>query len=193
MIHLLAMLLYRTCGWCLAHATNDPENCLLRQTVLGPFLLDRGPSSDRHERGASIPTWNFNSRRRGLSKLDRFAGTDGRWDAQLQWPTGAVGMVSPTNLGCRPSEQTGRPAASRKISLSRGVSAVLDNGRLHKNRLGCNERSNCSFNYRALPCPNIEPRTYFKGNTACRFSMTTCRHVAIPYHFRFGCSNRRLL
>ena len=107
--------------------------------------------------------------------------------------TGAVGMVSPTNSGCRPSEQTGRPAASRKISLSRGVSAVLDNGRLHKNRLGCNERSNCSFNYRALPCPNIEPRTYFKGNTACRFSMTTCRHVAIPYHFRFGCSNRRLL
>ena len=48
-----------------AHATNDPENGLLRQTVLGPFLLDRGPSSDRHERGASIPTWNFNSRRRG--------------------------------------------------------------------------------------------------------------------------------
>ena len=129
----------------------------------------------------------------GLSELDRFAGTDGRCDAQLQWPTEAVGMVSPTNLGCRPSEQTGRPAASRKISLSRGVSAVLDNGRLHKNRLGCNERSNCSFNYRALPCPNIEPRTYFKGNTACRFSMTTCRHVAIPYHFRFGCSNRRLL
>jgi len=175
-----------------AHATNDPENGLLRQTVLGPFLLDRGPSSDRRERGASIPTWNFNSRRRGLSKLDRFARTDGRCDAQLQWPTEAVGMVSPTNLGCRPSEQTSRRSREKSLCLG-GVSAVLDNGRLRKNRLGCNERSNCSFNYRALPCLNIEPRTYFKANTACRFSMTTCRHVAIPYHFRFGCSNRRLL
>jgi len=104
-----------------AHATNDPENGLLRQTVLGPFLFDRGPSSDRHERGASIPTWNFNSRRRGLSELDRFAGTDGRCDAQLQWPTEAVGMVSPTNLGCRPSEQTSR--RSREKSVCLGASA----------------------------------------------------------------------
>ena len=105
---------------------------------------------------------------------------------QLVWSRRRIQVVD------QASRQAGRRSREKSLCLG-GVSAVLDNGQLHKNRLGCNERSNCSFNYRALPCPNIEPRTYFKGNTACRFSMTTCRHVVIPYHFKFGCSNRRLL
>jgi len=58
----------------------------------------------------------------GLSKFDRFAGTDGRWDAQLQWPTEAVGMVSPTNSGCRPSRQAGGLAKNLFVSgRQRGV------------------------------------------------------------------------
>jgi len=36
-----------------------------------------------------------------------------------------------------------------------------------KKGLGCRERSDCNFGYRALPCLNIQPGTYF--NTACRF------------------------
>jgi hypothetical protein len=62
----------------------------------------------------------------------------------------------------------------QKTIRSRGISAAIHNGPLHKNAEGCDKRSDCGFGYRVLARLSIEIGAGFAPITGLVVSTITC-------------------
>jgi hypothetical protein len=174
---------------------------VLHKSVFGLVLHDHGPASDRHESGVD-PNWELQFNPPGW----KF------W----QW----IGAPYPT-VGLTPNFNGGTSVfyagVSYELSVSNrftdaltydltkhlfvagGLSAALHNGPLHKDPLGCEERSDCGFGYRVLPRLHIELGTKFRqvhGISLFYDHMSHkgvlpgenegIDHIGIRYHYSFN-------
>jgi lipid A 3-O-deacylase len=184
-----------------SHAAGNEDGTNLYKTVFGLFLHDRGPFSDRHE-----------------------SGVDANWEVQFnppKWPAWCwIGAPDPM-IGMTPNfngdtsafygglnyelslsnpwtdELTGN--LTKYLFIGANLSVALHNGPLHKNKIGCEERSDCGFGYRALPRIGFEVGGYFadKQGVSVFYDHMSHKgilpgenegidHVGIRYHMLFG-------
>lgn len=157
----LALLLYGSVG--LAGAGDAPSEPLVRKTVFGVLLHDRGPFSDRHESGVDAnlelqfnpPTW---SAWRWLGSPDPTIGVTPNFTGD----TSALyaGLNYEWSLSNRWTDEL-TLNLTKHLFVGASLSAALHDGPLHKNKLGCKEKSDCGFGYRVLPRLGFEVGGYF--------------------------------
>jgi hypothetical protein len=88
---------------------------------------------------------------------------------------------------------------TKHLFIAGSVSVALHNGSLHKNKVGCEEDSDCGFGYRALPRLGLELGGYFTARQGVSIFIDHMSHkgilsgenegidhVGIRYHLRFG-------
>jgi hypothetical protein len=196
----LLLALFLCVGSIAAAAENSQPPSLFHKAIFGLALHDRGPFSDRNERGVD-------------PNLELQFSSPG-WRA-WQW------IGSPfLKVGATPNFNGGTSALyagiAYEFSLSNkytdaftynftkglfvagGLSAALHNGPLHKNKIGCEERSDCGFGYRVLPRLDIELGRYFGKNHGLSFFYDHMSHkgvlpgenegvdhIGMRYHYTF--------
>ncbi len=149
-----------------AFPEDHPNQALLNKAVLGLFMHDRGPFSDRHESGTDP----------GLElQFGRPAAKYWRW---LFNPYPIIGLIPNFNGNTSVfyaglsyeyslSDLFGEKRSStvlRNLFIAGGVSLALHDGPLHKEESGCREDSDCGFGYRVLPRLAVELGYRFGGN-----------------------------
>jgi lipid A 3-O-deacylase len=184
-----------------AQAEIEPQWRWLHKIVGGLFLHDRGPTSDRHERGVdpnleiqfTPPAWRYwrwiGSPSPMIGMTPNFNGDTSVWYG---------GLTYEFSLSNRITDALTRDL-SRYLFISGGVSAALHNGPLHKDPLGCKVKSDCGFGHRVIPRLNIELGTYFKERHGISFFYDHMSHkhvlpgenegidhIGFRYHFRFN-------
>lgn len=198
-VHLLFVFILATPR--AASALESEHNPVLYKTVLGLFLHDRGPTSDRHESGVD-PNWEL-----------QFNPPDWKVWHWIGLPYPMVG-ITPNFKGDTSVLYAGITyefGLSNKLTdalthnftkslfVAGGLSAALHNGPLHKNPVGCEERSDCGFGYRVLPRLNIELGANFRDNHAMSLFYDHMSHkgflpgenegidhIGIRYHYKFN-------
>ena len=138
---------------------------LIYKSVFGLFLHDRGPTSDRHESGID-PNWElqFNppewrlwrwigSPLTMIGATPNFKGDTSVFYAGLTYELGLSNKLN--------DERTF--SLTKNLFVAGGLSAAIHNGPLHKNKIGCEERSDCGFGYRILPRLHVELGKKFWG------------------------------
>jgi lipid A 3-O-deacylase len=184
-----------------ALGADAPSEPWVHKTIFSLLLHDRGPFSDRHE-----------------------SGVDPNWELQLnppKWPAWRwIGAPKPM-LGITPNFNGDTSAfyggLNYELSLSNrwtdelsgnltkhlfvgaSLSVALHNGPLHKDKTGCEERSDCGFGYRALPRLGFEVGGYFtdKQGVSVFYDHMSHKgilegenegidHIGIRYHLLFG-------
>jgi hypothetical protein len=138
---------------------------LIYKSVFGLFLHDRGPTSDRHESGID-PNWElqFNppewrlwrwigSPLTMIGATPNFKGDTSVFYAGLTYELGLSNKLN--------DERTF--SLTKNLFVAGGLSAAIHNGPLHKNKIGCEERSDCGFGYRMLPRLHVELGKKFWG------------------------------
>jgi len=146
-------------------AAEGQDTRLLYKSVFGLFLHDRGPTSDRHESGID-PNWELQfdppewrlwrwigSPLTMIGATPNFKGDTSVFYAGLTYELGLSNKL--------PDELTF--SLTRDLFLAGGLSAAIHNGPLHKNKIGCEERSDCGFGYRVLPRLHVELGRKFWG------------------------------
>jgi len=168
---------------CLGNAApEDPPNTpWVRKTIFGLFLHDRGPSSDRHESGIdpnweiqfNPPAWKF---WRWIGSPYLTAGLTPNFNGDTSVFYGGItyeiGLSNPLT-----DELTYN--LSKNLFVAGGLSAALHTGPLHKDPLGCRERSDCGFGYRMLPRLNVEIGSYFRKNHGLSFFYDHMSHKGV--------------
>jgi hypothetical protein len=145
-----------------AEGQNTP---VVYKSVFGLFLHDRGPTSDRHESGIN-PNWElqFNPPQWRLwraigSPLAMIGATPNfTGDTSVFY----AGLTYELSLSHRITDAL-TFSFTRDLFVAAGLSAAIHNGPLHKNKTGCEERSDCGFGYRALPRLHLEIGKKFSG------------------------------
>lgn len=187
----------------LAFSAESDRAPALYKSVFGLMLHDRGPASDRHENGVdpnwelqfNPPGWKF-WRRIGapyptVGMTPNFNGHTSAFYAGITYELGlSNSFTDPLTYDL-----------TKRLFVAAGLSAALHNGPLHKNPLGCEERSDCGFGYRVLPRLNIELGVKFRqlhGISLFYDHMSHkgvlpgenegIDHIGIRYHYSF---NRR--
>jgi lipid A 3-O-deacylase len=185
----LALTLYGSQGH--AHAVDVPAEPLVRKTIFGVLLHDRGPFSDRNENGVD-PNWKL--------ELNPPKWSAWRW---LGSPEPILG-VTPNFSGDTSAFYAG---LNYELSLSNrwtdelilGLTKHIFVGASNKN--GCKEESDCGFGYRVLPRLGFEVGGYFSAKQGISIFYDHMSHkdilpgenegldhIGIRYHFLF---NRR--
>lgn len=182
-------------------AADEDNRPLLHKTVFGIFLHDRGPASDRHESGVD-PNWEI-----------QFNAPKGK---QWQWIGSPYSMIGVTpnfkgatsvfygglNYEFSPSNKLTDKltySLTKDLFLAGGASLALHNGPLHKNKVGCEESSDCGFGYRVLPRLAIELGTTLWRNYGVSLFYDHMSHkgilpgenegidhIGIRYHYTFN-------
>ena len=198
-IFYLAFLLYGLAGT--AHPADLPTEPWVHKSIFGLMLHDRGPFSDRHESGVDPnaelqlnppkwPAWQWlGSPSPMVGLMLNFKGDTSVFYAGLNYE------LSLSNRWT--DERTGN--LTRALFIGASLSAALHTGPLHKNSVGCKERSDCGFGYRVLPRLGIEVGTYFAGRHGLSIFYDHMSHkgilpgenegidhVGIRYHVLFG-------
>jgi hypothetical protein len=195
----LALLLFGSDD--LAAASEFSEDSWVHKTVFGLLLHDRGPLSDRNESGVDPnlelqlkppdwPAWrwigspkpmlgitpNFNGDTSAF-----YAGLNYEWSLSNRWTDDLT-----KNL-------------TRNLFIGASLSVAVHNGPLHKDPVGCEERSDCGFGYRALPRLGFELGGYVAGKHGVSMFYDHMSHkgvlpgenegvdhIGIRYHLLFG-------
>jgi lipid A 3-O-deacylase len=195
----IAILLYGFVG--MADGSDIPNGSWVHKTIFGLLLHDRGPFSDRHEKGVDLngelqfkppewPAWrwigspnpmlgftpNFNGDTSAF-----YGGLNYEWSLSNRWVDDVTGNLT------------------RDLFIGVSLSVALHNGPSHKNVVGCEERSDCGFGYRALPRLGFEVGSYIAGKHAVSIFYDHMSHkgilpgenegvdhIGIRYHLRFG-------
>lgn len=195
----LALLLYGSVG--MAAGSDFLKDSWVHKTIFGLLLHDRGLFSDRHENGVDPnfelqlrspdwPAWrwigspnpmlgftpNFNGDTSAF-----YGGLNYEWSLSNRWTDDLT-----ENL-------------TRNLFIGASLSVALHNGPLHKNAIGCEERSDCGFGYRALPRLGFEVGGYFAGRHGVSIFYDHMSHkgvlpgenegvdhIGIRYHLVFG-------
>lgn len=185
----------------LGFAADEDSRPLLYKTVFGMFLHDKGPASDRHESGVD-PNWElqFNAPQ---WKLWQWIGS----------PYSMIGLTPNFKGGTSTfygglnyefslsSKYTDKLTygLTKNLFIAGNASLALHNGPLHKDTVGCEERSDCGFGYRVLPRLGIELGTAFLRNYGVSVfyghmshkgilpgENEGIDHIGIRYHFSFN-------
>lgn len=198
---LLALTLYAPLEF--SHAGDAPADSLVRKTVFGILLHDRGPFSDRHENGVD-PNWEiqFNppkwSAWRWLGSPAPMLGVTPNFTGDTS--VFYAGLNYEWSLSNRWTDEL-TWNLTKHLFVGASLSVALHNGPLHKNNWGCQERSDCGFGYRALPRRGFELGGYFSAQQGIAIFYDHMSHqhflpgenegidhIGIRYHFLF---NRR--
>ena len=178
---------------------------LIRKTIFGVFIHDRGPASDKHE-GGFDPNWEI-----------QFNGPDRKLWQWVGAPFPMVGLTPNFNgdtsvfyggltyevgLSNRFLDDLTRNLTKR-LFVAGSVSLALHDGPLHKDKLDCEHHSDCGFGYRVLPRLAGEIGINFWQNHGLSLFYDHMSHkgvlpgenegidhIGIRYHYRF--SNSRL-
>jgi len=142
-----------------AETSTDPW---LHKTIFGLLLHDRGPFSDRHEGGVDLhwelqliqPSWQA---WRWLGSPNPMFGLTPNFNGDTSVFYG--GLSYEFSLSNRWTDEL-TANLTRYLFLTGSLSVALHNGPLHKEEVGCRERSDCGFGYRALPRLAFEVGTY---------------------------------
>jgi hypothetical protein len=164
-------------------------------------LHDRGPTSDRHERGVdpnlelqfNPPDWRA---WRWIGSPFLKVGATPNFNGDTSALYAGIGYefsLSNKYVDLLTYDST------KRLFIAGGLSAALHNGPLHKNKIACEERSDCGFGYRVLPRLNVELGTRLWGNHGLSLFYDHMSHkgvlpgenegldhVGIRYHYRFG-------
>jgi hypothetical protein len=184
-----------------AQSATGPVEPWLEKAVFGLLLHDRGPFSDRHEAGVdpnmeiqfTPPSWRpwqwLGSPSPMLGLTPNFNGDTSVFYGGLNYE------LSLSNRWT--DEITGN--FTKDLFVGASLSLALHNGPLHKNRRGCEARSDCGFGYRALPRLGFEVGSYFavRHGASIFYDHMSHKgvlpgenegidHVGVRYHFRFG-------
>lgn len=143
-------------------ATEAKDKPWLRKTVFGLFAHDRGPGADRHESGVD-PNWElqFNppewrawrwigSPYTMVGLTPNFNGDTSAFYAGLNYEFDLSNRLTDAltfNL-------------TKNLFVGGSLSLALHNGPLHKDKAGCEQKSDCGFGYRALPRLAVELGSY---------------------------------
>ena len=181
-----------------AAGSSDP---LLHKAIFGLLLHDRGPFSDRHESGVdphvelqfAPPRWRawrwIGSPNPMLGITPNFTGDTSVFYAGLNYE------LSLSNRWTDPVTRN----LTKHLFVGSSLSLALHNGPLHKDKIGCKERSDCGFGYRALPRLGFEMGVHFaeRQGIAIFYDHMSHKyvlpgenegidHIGIRYHWRFG-------
>jgi lipid A 3-O-deacylase len=139
-------------------ASETKEIPLLYKSAFGLVLHDRGPASDRHEHGLD-PNWELQLNPsdwkvwRWIGAPYPMLGLTPNFNGDTSVFYG--GITYELSLSNKVTDTLTR-GLTKNLFLGAGLSAAIHNGPLHKNQLGCEERSDCGFGYRVLPRLNVE-------------------------------------
>jgi len=194
----LALLLLASPTICAAFENPFPA---VRKTIFGLALHDRGPLSDRHENGVdpnlelqfNAPEWRL---WRWIGAPNPTFGFTPNFNGGTSVVYGGVNYeLSLSNRWT--DDLTGR--LTKNLFVGASLSAALHNGPLHKNPIGCEERSDCGFGYRVLPRFGLEMGGYWgdKHGISLFFDHMSHKgvlpgenegidHIGIRYHLLFG-------
>jgi hypothetical protein len=181
-----------------AEATNRP---FLQKAIFGIVVHDRGPTSDQNESGVD-PNWElqFNAPEwqswRWIGSPFPIFGATPNFNGSTSVLYG--GIAYEFSLSNRLMDAS-TYKLSKSLFVSGGLSAALHNGPLHKDKLGCRERSDCGFGYRLLPRLAIELGRNFGQNQGLSLFYDHMSHkgvlpgenegidhIGLRYHFRFN-------
>ncbi|MGE5217607.1 MAG: acyloxyacyl hydrolase [Chloroflexota bacterium] len=172
----------------------------VHKLVFGLFLHDRGPASDRHERGVD-PNWEIQLKPpewkywKWIGSPAPMAGMTPNFNGDTS--VFYAGLNYEFSLSNRFTDRL-TDNLTKNLFVSGGLSAALHNGPLHKNKIGCEENSDCGFGYRVLPRVNVEFGTYFLGNQGISVFWDHMSHkgilpgenegidhIGVRYHLKF--------
>jgi hypothetical protein len=198
-IFYLAFLLCGMVGT--AHPADVPAEPWVHKIIFGLVLHDRGLFSDRHESGVDPnaelqfyppkwPPWQW------LGSPNPTAGLTPNFNGDTS--VFYAGLNYELSLSNRwTDELTGN--LTRDLFIGASLSAARHTGPLHKNSMGCKERSDCGFGYRVLPRLGFEVGTDFAGRHALSIFYDHMSHkgilpgenegidhIGIRYHLLFG-------
>jgi hypothetical protein len=179
---------------------DNVEKPWLHKVIFGLFLHDRGFASDRHESGVD-PNWElqFNAPDwklwRWIGSPVPMAGLTPNFKGDTSVFYGGINYeFSLSNRFTDPLTFN----LTKTLFVAGGLSAAIHNGPLHKNPIGCRERSDCGFGYRVLPRVDIELGTNFWKNHGVSLFWDHMSHkgslggenegidhIGIRYHFTF--------
>lgn len=173
----------------------------LHKTIFGLLAHDRGPLSDRNESGVD-PNWElqFNPPKwaawRWIGLPEPMFGVTPNFNGDTSAFYG--GLSYEFSLSNRWTDEL-TANLTKHIFLTGSLGVALHNGPLHKEEVGCRERSDCGFGYRALPRFALEVGAYFgeKHGISLFFDHMSHKgilpgenegidHIGIRYHFRFN-------
>ncbi len=195
-------LAFLLCGFVqFAHVADAPSEPLVGKTIFGLLLHDRGLFSDRHESGVD-PNWEvqFNPPKwpawRWIGAPEPMLGMTPNFNGDTSAFYGGLNYeLSLTNRWT--DELSGN--LTKNIFIAASLSVALHNGPLHKDKVGCDRRSDCGFGYRALPRIGCEVGTYFaaKQGVSIFYDHMSHKgilggenegidHIGIRYHLLFG-------
>ena len=136
-----------------AFAEDKNERTLLYKTILGLFLHDRGPTSDRHESGVDpnlelqfkqpdTKLWHW------LGKPNPTIGLTPNFkgDTSVLY----AGLTYELSLSNQFLNELSHNL-TKNLFVALGVSVALHDGPLHKDETGCRKDSDCGFGYHVLP------------------------------------------
>ncbi len=198
-IFCLAFLL---CGFMeFARGTDAPSEPWVHKTIFGLLLHDRGPFSDSHESGVD-PNWElqFNPPKwpawRWIGAPEPMLGMTPNFNGDTSAFYG--GLNYELSLSNRWTDELSGNL-TKQLFIGASLSVALHNGPLHKDKIGCGERSDCGFGYRALPRLGFEVGGYFADKQGVsvfydhmshkgilRGENEGIDHIGIRYHLLFG-------
>lgn len=195
----LALMLYGLVG--MAGAGDGLPEPLVRKTIFGVLLHDRGPFSDRHENGVDV-NWElqFNPPRwpawRWLGSPDPMIGVTPNFTGDTS--AFYAGLNYEWSLSNRWTDEL-TLNLTKHLFVGASLSVALHNGPLHKDETRCKEESDCGFGYRALPRLGFEVGGYFTAKQGLSLFYDHMSHkgvlpgenegvdhVGIRYHLRFN-------
>ena len=162
----IALLLYGSVG--MAASSDFSKDAWVHKTIFGLLLHDRGPFSDCHESGVDPnvelqfkppewPAWRWIGLPNPmLGVTPNFNGDTSAFYAGLNYELSLSNRWTDDLAG----------NLTRNLFIGASLSVALHNGPLHKDPIGCEERSDCGFGYRALPRLGFELGGYFAGKHA---------------------------
>jgi hypothetical protein len=184
-----------------AAAENSQQPSIFHKAIFGLALHDRGFASDRHENGVdpnlelqfNPPDWRvWHWIGSPLLKVGATPNFNG--DTSVLY----AGITYEFSLANKYTDALTRDF-TKTLFIAGGLSAALHNGPLHKNKIGCEEHSDCGFGYRVLPRLDIELGKYFGKNQGLSLFYDHMSHkgilpgenegidhIGIRYHYTFS-------
>ena len=205
MTHLKAIVLLSVfMGFLLSRyvAAEDNGNVpLVRKTIFGLFIHDRGPTSDKHEGGVD-PNWEIQLNGpdwklwRWIGSPFPMVGLTPNFNGDTSVLYG--GLTYELSLSNRLTDEFTRNL-TKNLFVAGSVGLALHNGPLHKNKSDCEHHSDCGFGYRVLPRLSGEIGTKFWHNHGLSLFYDHMSHkgilpgenegidhLGIRYHYTFN-------
>jgi hypothetical protein len=184
-----------------AFPAESTPTSVLHKSVFGLVLHDRGPASDRHESGVD-PNWELQFNPPGWKFWQRIGAPYPTVGLTPNFNGGTsvfyAGVSYELSVSSRFTDALTYDL-TKHLFVAGGLSAALHNGPLHKDPLGCEERSDCGFGYRVLPRLHIELGARFRqvhGISLFYDHMSHkgvlpgenegIDHIGIRYHYSFS-------